>query len=205
MLFGVPGIGDMEDLPKEMLEEVKITFRAPRILRERVKEFVKKNEYPSENRVYEEATWKYISNYDYAKVVTEMISKKTKETFEKMLEEYQGDYGEVFETFKKLVRDLDTLLKPLRETHEKILEANSKLFERSRYLIGDWVLWLISNGITKKDAVVKTLSQMSDAPQWLIEDSVRLCVDSGLIKKVGDELVLTKISDVGLTKIKFME
>ena len=204
ILFGVGGVSK-EEISEELLEEVKITFRAPRILREKVKEFVRKNDFSSENRVYEEATWKYISNYDYAQIVSNAISEKTKEVFNELVHLHQSEFEDVFNSFKKMVRDLEKLVLPLKESEKRILSAQEKMFEKSRYVLINWIIWLVANGFSKKEAIIKTLSEMSDAPRWLIEDSLRLCEDEGLItKNSNDEYAVSKISDVGLRKLRII-
>ena len=90
-------------LDPEDTREVKICFRAPRILRTKVKEFVTKNNYRSENRVYEEATWKFISNHDYALQVKETIERSSKYIFEQIKEEYELDFQRVNEVLTELV------------------------------------------------------------------------------------------------------
>ncbi len=181
MTFGVTGI-DPEKIPPEEKEEVKICFRAPKILRTKVKEFVLKNSYGSENRVYEEATWKFITNYNYAEQVKQSIERSTKYIFEQMRKEYGTDYKKVQETFQELVGQLRRITDPLITAHKELKQDLENTLEKGRYQIQTWILYFVGvHGKLTRDELLRLVLDTISYPSWLVDDALALLVQNGLL------------------------
>lgn len=172
------------DLTPDERTEVKICFRAPKILRTKVKEFVSNNSFSSENRVYEEATWKFISNYDYALQVKETIERSSKYIFEQIQGEYQGNLQRVQKMLDELVSNLKKISDPLIDTYHKLKEDVEKTLEKGRYEVQTWILYFIGlRGKLPRDNLLRLVLNEVSYPRWLVEDALALLVQKNLLRE----------------------